>query len=210
MASVEIVGIPQSTYTRVVRIACEEKGVPYTLAPVRPHSPEINALHPFGKLPGLRHDGFELCESSAIARYLDAAFDGPKLFPAEAKAAARAEKWVSLVNSHMDRTLVRQYLFAYLFPQTPDKSPDRAAIDGVLDAVRAQIALLDATLAGSAYLAGDGFTFADANLYPILAYLSRTPEGGEALQAAPHLAAYFDRLSLRPSVQATVPPPLPG
>ena len=29
MAKVEIIGAPQSTYVRVVRMVCEEKGVPY-------------------------------------------------------------------------------------------------------------------------------------------------------------------------------------
>lgn len=210
MSTVEIVGIPQSTYVRAIRIACEEKGVPYTLTPAMPHSPDIAALHPFGKLPGFRHGDFELIESSAIARYLDAAFPGPKLFPADPKTAALAEQWVSLVNTHMDRTLVRQYLLAYVFPKTPDKTPDRALIDSVADDVRAQIALLDKAVANTGYLAGDGFTFADANLLPILAYLQGPPESAAAIKAAPHLSAYFEKLSLRPSVKATVPPAIGG
>ena len=41
------------------------------------HTPEIDAIHPFGKMPVLRHGDFTLCESKAIATYLDRAFDGP-------------------------------------------------------------------------------------------------------------------------------------
>lgn len=208
MSSVEIVGIPQSTYVRVIRIACEEKQIPYTLVPAPPHGDAINVLHPFGKVPGFRHDGFELCESTAIARYLDAAFPGPKLFPDDPKTGALVEQWVSLVNTHMDRTLVRQYLFAYFFPSTPDKSPDRAAIAGVVDKVRAELGLIDRAIATHGYLASPEFSFADANLLPILAYLKLVPESAEAIAAAPHLSAYFDKMSLRPSFQATVPPPV--
>jgi len=210
MATVEIVGIPQSTYTRVIRIACEEKGVPYELRIAPPHTPDIDAIHPFGKVPGFRHGDFELCETTAIARYLDAAFPGPALFPADPRTAALAEQWVSLVNSQMDRTLIRQYLTAYVFPKTPDKSPDRAAIDAVVADVRSQLALLDKAVADTGYLAGDTFSYADANVLPILAYLVNLPESGEAIAAAPHLPAYLARLNERPSVKNTVPPPPPG
>jgi glutathione S-transferase len=210
MTPVEIIGIPQSTYTRVIRIACEEKGVPYDLHVAAPHSPDVEAIHPFGRVPAFRHGDLELCETTAIARYLDAAFDGPKLFPTEPRTGAIAEKWVSLVNSYMDRTLVRTYLLAYAFPKTADKSPDRAVIDGVVGDVRAQLALLDGAVAPTGYLAGDAFSFADANVMPILAYLKNLPESGEAIAALPHLSAYYARNAERPSFVNTVPPPPPG
>src|SRR5437763_538326 len=74
MSKVEIMGLPQSTYVRVVRMVCEEKGIAYELTPVPPHSETINAIHPFGKMPTMRHGDVELCESKAIATYLDRMF----------------------------------------------------------------------------------------------------------------------------------------
>jgi glutathione S-transferase len=50
MPELQIIGAPQSNYVCVVRIACLEKGVPYTLVPAVPHSPEVDAIHPFGKI----------------------------------------------------------------------------------------------------------------------------------------------------------------
>jgi glutathione S-transferase len=135
MAGVEIIGIPQSTYVRAVRMACEEKGIPYTLTPAFPHSPEVLAIHPFGKIPAFRHGDVELCESRAIVTYLDSAFPGPKLIPAEPRAGAETDQWISLVNSVMDQTMIRKYLFAYILPKTADKSPDRPAIEAVLPAL---------------------------------------------------------------------------
>src|SRR5580700_7038866 len=129
MAKVEIRGFPQSTYTRVVLMACQEKGIDYELKPAPPHSPEVAAIHPFGKIPVMRHGDFELCESKAIATYLDLTFPGPKLIPTEPRHAALTEQWVSLVNTKMDGTLVRSYLLNYIFPKGSDGSPDRKIID---------------------------------------------------------------------------------
>jgi glutathione S-transferase len=207
MSAVEIFGIAPSTYTRAVRMACEEKGVAYELIRTMPQSPEALALHPFGKIPILRHDGMVIPESKAIAAYLDKAFDGPALLPTETRAAAQAEQWVSLVNTVIDKTLVRTYIFADFFPKTADKSPDRAAIDATAPDLRAQIGLLDKAVAPTGYLAGNQFSFADMNLMPILAYVRMFPEGAAAIGASPALAAYYERHSQRPSFKNTIPPP---
>jgi glutathione S-transferase len=210
MDKIQIIGVPQSNYVWTVRMACEEKGVPYEIVPVRPHTPDIDALHPLGKIPGMRHGDVALCESKAIATYIDRTFPGPKLIPEDVRAAALVEQWVSLVNTSIDPSLVRIYLLAYFFPKTADGKPDRAAIDGVLPAMRKQIDLLDTAVAKTGFLAGASFTFADINLLPILYYVQRMPEGGEMIKAAQHLAGYFARHSERPSFKASTPPPPPG
>ena len=210
MATVEILGFAPSTFTRAARMACEEKGVPYELKQVPPQSPDVLAIHPFGKIPALRHGDFELCESKAIADYIDRTFDGPALFPSDARERARAEQWVSIVNTVMDPVMIRTYLFGYFFPQTDDGSPNRAAIDGALPALRQQIDILDKAVAPTGYLAGDRFSFADANLMVILYYLNTLPESAEALRNAKSLAAYYERNAQRPSFKNTIPPPPPG
>lgn len=210
MANVEIYGFAPSTYVRVARMACEEKGVPYELKPVAPHSPEVLAIHPFGKIPVFRHGDFELCESKAIATYVDRIFDGPPLFPSEPRDLARAEQWVSIVNTMMDRVFVRSYLFAYIFPKTDDGKPDRKAIDAVLPELREHVGILDKALAETGYLAGDRYSFPDINLMPILFYTRQFPEGAEAIAKAHHLAGYYERNAARPAFKNTVPPPPPA
>jgi len=210
MDKIQIVGAPQSNYVWVVRMACEEKGVPYDLVPARPHTPEIDALHPLGKIPGMRHGDVALCESKAIVTYIDKTFPGPKLIPEDARGAAEVEKWVSLVNTSIDPCLVRTYLLAYFFPKTADGKPDRVAIDGVLPNMQKQIGLLDQAVAKTGFLAGGSFTLADINLLPILYYVQRCPEGGEMVKAAGNLAGYFARHAERPSFKASTPPPPPG
>jgi glutathione S-transferase len=44
MSKVEIIGFAPSTYVRVVRMVCEEKGIDYELRPLPPHSPRRDAL----------------------------------------------------------------------------------------------------------------------------------------------------------------------
>jgi glutathione S-transferase len=205
----EIIGSPQSTYTRVVCMVCEEKGIDYVLTQALLRAPEVFAIHPFGKMPVLRHGDFALCESKAIATYLDRSFAGPPLIPAEPRLAALTEQWVSLVNTAMDATLVRTYLLAYAFPRTADGKPDRTAIDAVTPALREQFAILDQAVAATGYLVGDGFTLADINLLPILYYVRQLPEGAQALTAATHLARYYERHAARPSFARTIPPPGP-
>jgi glutathione S-transferase len=207
MAQLEIIGAERSTYTRIVRMACEEKGVAYDLKQAPPHSPEASAIHPFGRIPSMRHGDVTLCESKAIAAYVDRTFDGPKLFPDDPAVLAACEQWVSLLNTVIDPVMFRTYLINYFFPKGPDGQPDRTAIEGVLPAMRKQAEILDKAVARTGYLAGDGFSYADIHLMPILHSVRRFPEGGEIVSASPHLTAYYTRHSARPSFQNTAPPP---
>jgi glutathione S-transferase len=205
----EIIGSARSSYTRVVRMVCEEKGIDHTLTEVLLGAPEVFAIHPFGRMPVLRHGDFTLCESKAIATYLDRAFPGPALTPADPQLAAHVEQWVSLVNTTMDPMLVRTYLLAYAFPRTADGKPDRAAIDAILPKVREQLALLDRAVAGTGYVVGDGLTLADIFVLPMLHYLKLLPESGPMLAASTHLGRYFETHAARPSYVRTIPPPGP-
>lgn len=210
MTELQIIGAPQSHCVWVTLVTCTEKGVPYTLVPARPHTPPIDAIHPVGKMPVMRHGAVTLAESRAICLYVDRVFTGPSLIPADPVRAARVEQWVSIVNTHVEPVLMRQYAVAYLFPQTPDGSPDRSRIDPVLAQMESQLRMLDQAVAHTGYLADDAFSLADAYLMPILFYMNQLPESARMLSAANRLKAYFERHLQRHSVAATIPPPLPG
>ena len=209
MAAPEIIGSARSTYTHAVRMVCEEKSIDYVLTEKPLRAPEIRAIHPFGKMPVLRHGDFQLFESKAIATYLDRSFPAPYVFPSEPRLAALTEQWVSLVNTLMDHTLIRTYLFAYIAPKTADGEPDRATIEAIMPALREQIGVLDKAVAGTNYLVGDNLTFADLNLLPILHRVQLAPEGAQSLADATHLARYYAQHTARPSFTRTVPPARP-
>jgi glutathione S-transferase len=210
MPELQIIGAPQSNYVWVTRIACTEKGVPYTLTPVMPHSPEVDAIHPFGKIPVMRHGDVTLAESRAICFYIDHAFAGPPLAPRAAIEGAQTEQWVSLVNTHVDPLLVRQYLAAYFFPRTPDGRPDRRVIDAALPKMEPHFAVLDRAVAKTGHLVGGTLSLADINLLPILFYVDKLPESRAMLRRSANLDAYYRRHMARASVKETTPPPFPG
>jgi glutathione S-transferase len=78
MAKLEIIGFDISNWVRAARIACEEKGVPYELTTNGMtgiqdlKSAKYLALHPFGRIPAMRHGDVVLFETAAIGRYVDA------------------------------------------------------------------------------------------------------------------------------------------
>src|SRR5205085_5280425 len=133
-------------------------------------------IHPFGKIPVMRHDGVTLCESKAIASYIDRAFDGPKVNPEDPKLGAKVEQWVSLGNVEFDKLMIRQYVVGYAFPKEPGK-PDMKAIGQVAEKMKPQIDVLDRAVSNTGYLAGDAFTLADINILPMLFYVNRYDEG---------------------------------
>lgn len=204
MSLPEIIGSARSTYTRVVCMACEEKGIDYRLTETLLGSPALFDIHPLGKMPVLRHGDVVLFESKAIATYLDRCFPGPQLIPDEPRLAGLTEQWVSFVNTVVDRTVIRAYLMAYIKAMMTGTPPNRGAIDAVLPDLRKQVAILDSAVAATGYLAGDRFTLADINLLPLLDRLRLAPEGADALATSANLTRYFETHAGRPSFQKTV------
>jgi glutathione S-transferase len=205
MPALEIIGRPQSNYVWAVRMVCEEKGVPYTHKPEPPHTPDVDAIHPFGKIPVMRHGDVTLCESKAIASYIDCVFDGPKVIPEDPRLGAQVEQWVSLGNVEFDKLMIRQYVAGYVFPK--DGKPDMAAIGEAAEKMKKQVEVLDRAVAKTGHLVGDSFTLADINILPTLFYVNRFEEGKAMLGAAKNLSAYMERHFARDSFKKTAPPP---
>jgi glutathione S-transferase len=80
----KLYGAPQSPFVRKVRIALEEKGIPYQLEGPAP------ALHPLGKMPVLRDGELVVPDSSVICAYLERKHPSPALYPADPAELARA------------------------------------------------------------------------------------------------------------------------
>ena len=202
----EILGSERSSYTRIARMVCEEKAIDYLLTTTALRAPELFAVHPFGRMPVLRHGDFTLYESKAIATYLDRMFPGPELIPSNPRLAAGVEQWVSLINTDIDPTLIRTLLFAHIAPGTADGKPDRNRIDTVMPRVREQLTVLEQAVAATDHLVGDTVTLADIFILPILFYVRLLPETQDAFVAGTSLGRYYDWHAARPSFLRTVPP----
>jgi glutathione S-transferase len=210
MATLQVLGIPQSTFTRAVRMAVLEKGIPYEFIVAPPHSPEAKAIHPAGKIPVMRYGDLTMFESRAIAHYVDDHFPGPSLTPRTAAGDALVEQWISYHNTVVDPLLIRKYVLAgHVFPNTPDKSPDRALVAELQPGLAREAAVLDKATAGG-FLVGDRFTLADIFLMPTLFSAHRFPDFGALMKQAPNLQRYYERHAERESFRATMPPPPPA
>lgn len=198
----EIIGFPRSNFVRAVRMAAEEKGVPYELVAEMPHSDAVKAINPTGKIPAMRHDGLELSESLAIARYIDSAFDGPKLIPADPKAAAKVDRWTAFAAVEVDQLLMRNYVVEYAFHKDKEGNVVRTKIDPAIKRFPKMFAILEAAVADG-HFGGADFSMADCFAAPILNATNNFPEGKAAIEGSPGVAAYFARMQKRPSFVAT-------
>jgi glutathione S-transferase len=208
MADVTIYGIAPSTFTRTARLALEEKGVPYRLEHTPLKSESHLAVQPFGKIPAMRHGDLLLYETSAIARYVDATFDGPALEPRETMARVRCDQLVSIASDYLYESAIRRFVLPTIFPSGPDGKPDMELVGKGRAETAQKLAIVDDLVAESAgsYLVGDSCTLADLFVAPILCWVEKIPGGAELLQAAPRLKACYDAASARPSFAATIPP----
>jgi len=118
MPKPEIIGSVRSTYTRVVCMVCEEKAIQYVLTEKPLRAPAILAIHPFGKMPVLRHGDVELFESKAIATYLDRSFAGPHVFPSD-PICAEAD------HDLADVSILGLHAQCWKFLQSLDRGPDQ-------------------------------------------------------------------------------------
>ncbi|WP_432257695.1 SRPBCC domain-containing protein [Cupriavidus sp. TMH.W2] len=204
--TVTVFGDPRSSYCRTVRMALEEKGVAYTLNPVPPHSPEVLAHNPFGRVPAFSDGPITFYETRAILGYIEEAFEGPSLLPQwGVTARARGEQWISLINCHGYDAMVRRYVLQYIFPKGENGQPDRAVIDAAVPDIDKHLAVFDAAYGDRDYLVGSVLSMADLFLAPILMYVGMFPEGAALLEKYPNVRRAQAVMRERLSYAATQP-----
>jgi glutathione S-transferase len=198
MTAIKIHGVPPSTFTRTVRLACHEKAIDYELVPTMPS--EITALNPFRKIPAVIHGDLVLFESTAILRYLDRTFAGPKLWPDDSAGIALCDQWVSAVCDSLVNAALRYMASRYGFLPVPGEMQRQ-----YLDKTREVVPIFDRQLGKTRYLAGDGVTAADLFLAPVLFYFPDIAELRAIADAAPNCERWARDMAGRPSVRATEP-----
>jgi len=95
-----------SPYAMSAYVALKEKQLEFEIRAVNLDRQE-NHQHEFAhasltsRVPTLIHDGFSLSESSAIDEYIDEAFAGARLYPADIKQRARARQIQAWLRSDL-------------------------------------------------------------------------------------------------------------
>lgn len=199
----KLYGHPMSTCTRKVLTTLAEKGqeaqfVLIDLGTGQQKSPDYMAKHPFGVVPYLEDDGFNMYESRAIIRYLDAKLPGNKLIPSDLPSLGRMEQWLSVEQSYFTphcMAIVMEMLFKQM---RGGGKPDMDKVNKGRDQAAKALDVVDRAMRSQAYLAGDTFSLADISWMPYLQYLSGTPQG-TLITERPFVKSWWQRISTRPS-----------
>ena len=201
-------GPSYSTYVRTARLALAEKEVPYELVVVdflQGMPAEHLTRHPFAKVPVFAQDGYQLYETVAITRYVDEAFDGPALQPADARSRARMTQIISLLDAYAYGSMIQQVMVPRVVAPLMGGEPDEEMISAALPKVQTCLDVLETFIGERSCLMGDGLTLADLHLVPILTYFRLAPESGPLLEAKPALRRWYDAMRARSSVQTYCP-----
>ncbi|RUW48415.1 MULTISPECIES: glutathione S-transferase family protein [unclassified Mesorhizobium] len=197
-------GADYSVYVRIARMALEEKGIDYELVPLDVFATDgIPAWylehHPFGRIPAFEHDGFRLFETNAIARYVDEAFEGPALQPADARGRARMGQMTGMLDAYGYRSMVWDVAVERL----EKEAPDEALIADGLRQAETVLGVLTSLKAQGPWLLGDQLTLADLHAAPMIGYFVKVIEGRDLLARFALVQEWYARVAARPSFAHT-------
>ena len=208
MSGISLLGLRISVYTRIARLALEEKKIDYRLEEVDIFADEgppadYLELHPFGRIPCLRYGDLHLYETGAICRYVDEAFIGPSLQPRDPLSRAQMNQVISILDSYAYRPMVWDvYVQRIVIPGSGGQA-DEALISTALPEIEIVLGELERALGNGDFLAADAISLADLYAYPMLRYFIETEEGASMLHAHRRLGQWMAGMQLRPSARAT-------
>ena len=155
------------------------------------------AHQPFGQVPALDDEGFEMYESRAMARYIDGKAGG-QLSPKEAHARAIMEQWISIETSNFSAHAMK-FIYHTVFRR--EQTPEVLKTAGT--ALDLAYQTMDKQLSSQPFLAGNEFTLADVCFAPYLEYLTLTPAAGK-LAEHKNVEKWWAAVSSRPAWQKTI------
>jgi glutathione S-transferase len=207
LGPMKIIGAYVSPYVRKVLACLNLKGLAYEIDPIAPFfgDDSFEAMSPLRRVPVLVDGDLTLCDSSVICAYLDEAYPGRPLLPADVKDRARA-RWL---EEYADTRLGDVLIWGYFYPLVLQP----AIFGAARDRVRAEKNIRDDVPGVLDYLerqvSAEGFLFGELGLADIslAAPFRNAALARFSIDAArwPKAAAYVDRVLAHPAV-ATLRP----
>jgi glutathione S-transferase len=147
---------------------------------------------PFGQVPALQDDDFQLYESRAMCRYINDKTSGA-LVPRDLRDRARMEQWISVETANFTGPVMK-FVFHHIFhrEQTP------AALEAAGEQLDKALTIMDKQLASQPFIAGGSFTLADICYMPYIEYGMSTP-AKEVFAKHPHVVAWWNQISEKPT-----------
>jgi glutathione S-transferase len=194
-----------SPFVRKVLVVAMETGLDKKIenvatAPVNPTqvNADLSASNPLQKVPALVTDGGEvLFDSSVICEYLDSLHDGRKLFPPAGGMRWRALTLMALADGIVDAGIIRRYEDLY-------RPPEKRSAEWVAGQERKVKQGLD-SLEKSADEFGSQFGIGEIAVACAIGWLEFRKPIGDNRAGRPKLFQWFDTISARPSLAATMP-----
>ena len=164
--------------------------------------PDYAAMNPNRLIPVIRDGDTCVWESNSIVRYLAARYGQGSLWPEEPAHRSEADRWMD-----WQLTIVQPAIFPVFhgLVRTPAEKRDMAAIEAGAQRLVAAMRILDAHLAGRAFVAGDALTMGDI---PAGCACWRYANLAIERPDLPNILAYRARLEARPGYRAHVMLPL--
>jgi glutathione S-transferase len=173
--------LPSPNNTKI-QIALAYKQIPYEIDAIAGNDPETIAklvkLSGQPLTPILKHNDTVLYDSGAILRYIDANFDGPRLFSADRDEMKAIEGWEAFQKTEVMAAMrpAFEVFFGGISGAQADACIERA--NAAINKVTAQVEerLASQAAAGSDWLVGDTMTAADICVASVLG-LADLPAG---------------------------------
>ena len=199
-------GISVSPFARKVLMYAAEKGITFDHRPVGPQSedPQFLAASPLRKIPALVDGDYMLADSTAIVTYLEAKYPANPLIPLEPRARGKAIWFEEYADTVMFAQATIIFVNRVVLPKIRKAQGDYAKADEVeAKQIPPIFAYLESVTPAQGFLVGDSLTIGDIAVTSVLINLDHC---GTKIDAAkyPKLAAYFTRVSSRPSVSGLV------
>jgi len=169
--------------------------------------PELRAVHPLGKSPVISDGDVTIAESGAIIEYLIGRYGGGRLVPSpDSPERLRYTYWLHYAEGSAMSPLLLSLVFRRM-PNAPMPFFARPIVRRLAQKVQAayvdpQLKLhfdyMESELERGEWFAGDQFRDADIQMsFPVEAGKARGVVG----DARPRLAAFLDRIHVRPAYQ---------
>ena len=191
---------------RRVRIFAAEKGIELPTQNVeimkREHkAPEYLEVNPMGQTPSLAlDDGSVITESVSICRYLDALHPEAPMFGTCPRSGAEVDQMIRRTELRLMTPIANVWVHTH--PLTARVVPHQYKDFGESNRPRIDYVLreFDTVFADRPFLAGEAYSMADIILLTTIDF--GTFIGLELPEDTPHLKAWHERVSARPSATA--------
>src|ERR1035437_1457724 len=197
----KLLGTHTSPYVRKARLVLLEKNIPheYVIDPPQEPGSQVARVNPLGRIPALiLDDGFCVFDSTVIADYVDTLNDAPILIPRDDPLARlRVKRWEALADGIMDSAIVVRNESI-----RPTEQQNAVTLELHNTAVSHALEYASQLLGTNRWCEGEAITLADLALVSVLIYLDLRQSARDWRSAHYNLAAWFERISARPSVIA--------